>query len=463
MSQRHVLAATGEKGELISSSQGHPCDDGRLHRLVVEIETLVEDSKTLRGAIANVQRVLDRQNENANWNRTVFGPILPNPYEVADLSQEADRIKQRIDDRAGTVFELYREWGVMPLNRWFSWPGAALEVLKCWDAEIEAFNGRDSLLTNVEQPEQLAELQWILPMRPKHYTLGQDLCTWMFPHLDQSRSKSGQSMRQNLDDDTKLKSAIDAAAKSGTVSPRSLRAKLKGGRAIPTNFPPIVAQAIFERYTPAGGTIWDPCGGWGGRMLGALTSRNDYTYIATEVDTQTVDCLRELGALIENVTGRDGSFRIVESGSEDYSDRSGDVDCVFTSPPYFDVEDYGADSDSAGKQSHNKFNTLQTWVDGYVRATVRNIVKALRPGGRAVINIADRESNLIDIVDEWVRVSLNEGLVLEDVQVLALTNRPRRDEEGRPKKRETGKKSAQSLADYKADRSHEPLLVFRRP
>lgn len=458
-----MLAATGDKGELISSGQGHPCDDGRLHRLVVEIETLVEDLKTLCAAIANVQRVLDRQNENANWNRTVFGPRLPNLYEVADLSREADRIKQRIDDRAGTVMELYREWGVMPLNRWFSWPGAALEVLKCWDAEIEVFDGRDRLLTNIEQPEQVVELQWILPMRPKQYTLGQDLCTWMFPHLDQSRSKSGQSMRQFFDDDTKLKSAIEAAAKSGTVSPRSVRAKLKGGRAIPTNFPPMVAQAIFERYTPVGGTIWDPCGGWGGRMLGALTSRNDYTYIATEVDTRTVDCLRELGALIENVTGRDGSFRIVKSGSEDYSDRCGDVDCVFTSPPYYDAEDYGADSDNAEEQSHNKYPTLQTWVDGFVQGTVRNIAKALRPGGRAVINIADRTNNSIDIVDEWVRASLSEGLVLEDVSVLSLTKRPSRDEGGRPKKREPGKKSAQSLADYKAVGSHEPLLVFRRP
>ena len=349
----------------------------------------------------------------------------------------------------------------MPLHRWFSWREAANEILKCLDAEPAGFEGRRS------RPGD--EYEWILRARAEHTRLGQDLCEWIFPHLGATASKGQKSLRQRFDRDDLLSKAVLKAAETGrgSVSPDRVRGKLKVGAPYPTNFPPMVAQAIFERYTPPGGTIWDPCAGWGGRMLGALTSLRDYSYVATEVDPRTVEGLRTLGALIESVTGRCGAFQIVESGSEDYDERDGDVDFVFTSPPYFDVEDYGAGSADAAAQSHVKFPTRPEWVDGYVKPTVDNIAKALRPGGRAMINISDRTGSETDVVDAWVEASLDAGLIFEDAPVLSLTRRPKKQMQAQVSTKSSNgpkrlAKSPQTLADYQVRATHEPLLLFRR-
>jgi len=46
------------------------------------------------------------------------------------------------------------------------------------------------------------------------------------------------------------------------------------------NFLPIRAKAIYERFCPENGYVYDYSAGFGGRMLGALSSKNNYTYIA---------------------------------------------------------------------------------------------------------------------------------------------------------------------------------------
>ena len=44
-------------------------------------------------------------------------------------------------------------------------------------------------------------------------------------------------------------------------------------------FQALVAAAIYRRFAPPDAVIYDPCGGWGGRLLGA-TAAGASAYLA---------------------------------------------------------------------------------------------------------------------------------------------------------------------------------------
>ncbi len=53
-----------------------------------------------------------------------------------------------------------------------------------------------------------------------------------------------------------------------------------------TNFPPLTARFLYERFTEHIAdqdriVVYDPCSGWGGRILGAMATRSYYCLCAT--------------------------------------------------------------------------------------------------------------------------------------------------------------------------------------
>ena len=47
------------------------------------------------------------------------------------------------------------------------------------------------------------------------------------------------------------------------------------------------AKIIFEHYCPTNGVIYDYSAGYGGRMLGALASQQNFKYLAVEPNINT--------------------------------------------------------------------------------------------------------------------------------------------------------------------------------
>ena len=78
----------------------------------------------------------------------------------------------------------------------------------------------------------------------------------------------------------------------------------------PINFSPMRAKLIYEHYCPKNGTIYDYSAGYGGRMLGALASQQNFKYIAVEPNTNTFYNLNRLGQYIENTLEKDKSYQI---------------------------------------------------------------------------------------------------------------------------------------------------------
>lgn len=184
--------------------------------------------------------------------------------------------------------------------------------------------------------------------------------------------------------------------------------------------------------------------GFGGRMLGALSSDKNYTYIGTDPNTETMYHLHQLGQYIEGVTGRENSYELHCCGSEEFIGPENSIDFAFSSPPYFNLEVYSDEP----TQCYNKYPELEEWLEGYVRQTIKNIKRMLKGGRYYAVNIADFKvgsDREVAYVDEWIRISTEEGMPLFDIVYLGVTAR------------------AGSAEQAAGELKKENILIFKKP
>ena len=176
------------------------------------------------------------------------------------------------------------------------------------------------------------------------------------------------------------------------------------------NFPPLTARLLYEKYTdhikqdePL--NIYDPSSGWGGRILGAMSSKKRIHYIGTDPNTDNwideIDKSRyEYVADFFNEHGLEtnpfweeqkNTYHYFCLGSEhvgdhpDYQQYKGKLDMVFTSPPYFDREQYSDDDE----QSFKAYPMYSDWRDNFLKPTLTNAYESLRSDRYILWNIAD--------------------------------------------------------------------------
>lgn len=184
--------------------------------------------------------------------------------------------------------------------------------------------------------------------------------------------------------------------------------------------------------------------GFGGRLLGALSSKNSYKYVGTDPCTETMYHLHQLGEYIEQVTGREDSYELHCCGSEEFKGPKNSIDFAFSSPPYFNLEVYSDEP----TQCFNKFPELEGWLEGFVRPTIQNIKHMLKPGKLYAVNIADFKvgsGKEVAYVDEWIRISTEEGMPLFDTVYLGVTAR------------------AGSAEQAAGELKKENILIFKKP
>ena len=77
--------------------------------------------------------------------------------------------------------------------------------------------------------------------------------------------------------------------------------------------------------------------GWGGRLLGALSSKKIRHYIGTEPSSKTYNGLLKMSKDFDYIKKKVNIYR---QGSEEYTPKKESLYLCFTSPPYFDTEKY---------------------------------------------------------------------------------------------------------------------------
>lgn len=239
-----------------------------------------------------------------------------------------------------------------------------------------------------------------------------------FPHAFNVKCGNKLSPYEAFMNDEIFMKVISKRLKIGTyISDSGIRKMLKifsGVQAV-SNFRPTAAATIYDVFAKDG-VVWDMSGGWGGRLLGAITSGIN-TYIATEPSTETH---RGLVDLAYDFAGN-MHYSIHNCGSEDFKPVHNSLDLCFTSPPYFDLEKYADES----SQSYIKYPTKDEWIEGYLAETFKNCYYGLKSGATMLINIADIKGK--ELEKEMIKTAEKVGFKYRTDYKLALSNVNLRD------------------------------------
>lgn len=176
-------------------------------------------------------------------------------------------------------------------------------------------------------------------------------------------------------------------------------------------FPPYVARTIYMTYGKefVGDSrlkVLDPCAGWGGRMIGCASIPNT-TYVACEPSTKTYEGLNKLGEWLKTLQPT-FEFKVYHTPYEEWTDFDEKFDIALTSPPYYNTEHYSDEPTN----SLNKFNTYESWVEGFYSALIMNTAKRLTDNAVFILNVGDRKYTLSD---DMFKICENNGLFCERI------------------------------------------------
>ena len=301
------------------------------------------------------------------------------PWTRAD-----DAGKQAIQDE---VFDIYRTINIVPIT-YYSLDGCRQQVNEL-ATKTKSVKDRQLGVGNNE---------------------GLAFGRFWFPNMQTARwlDNDTVSIRARFNHDNKLKRAIKLAyvhreEGADTVIPKNIRRALElvNGGTI-QNFKPMNARAVWEHICPVfRGRVLDFSSGYGGRMLGAMTSNLRYHYTGIDPNTRTFQGLEALGELLDEQNIGSG-YEMHCCPSEEFAPEPGVYDAAFSSPPYWGLETYCSEE----TQCMNRYPGLDLWFNGYVEPTIKMLHKSLSQDGICGVNIADYNNGKerIIIVDPWIQI-----------------------------------------------------------
>jgi len=170
------------------------------------------------------------------------------------------------------------------------------------------------------------------------------------------------------------------------------------------NFPALTAKFLYEHFTEhikdEKITVYDCSSGWGGRILGAMSTDRDLHYVGTDPNPDNIGRYERVAEFYNThcfqsnpFWGKDkpNTYEVFQDGSEVICDNpkfdkyKNSLDFVFTSPPYFNREQYSQDEN----QSFKKFSAYEDWRDNFLKPTLTTAYTNLKNDRFLCWNIAD--------------------------------------------------------------------------
>jgi DNA modification methylase len=165
-----------------------------------------------------------------------------------------------------------------------------------------------------------------------------------------------------------------------------------------TMFKPSVAKYICMKYSEPGDLVGDYSAGFGGRMLGAVSSNR--RYMGTDPMTA-----KELGRMAAFFGFRNCS--ILDTGSEEFIGDACSFDLYWSSPPYYNNEIYSTNQTQAYNRGEDYF------FNTYWKTTLDNVWIMLKPGKWFGLNLSGQQKMLDMAIDrfgspvEKIKMTLN--------------------------------------------------------
>ena len=171
------------------------------------------------------------------------------------------------------------------------------------------------------------------------------------------------------------------------LTSRTYTMSFRLGTYIATQFKPIVAKTVYEMTNAK--TVLDTSMGWGDRLT-AFYASNATHYIGCDPNPNTFARYKEMIKFFDKLTGGKKTVQMYNCGAEDLPwDEIKNVDCAFTSPPYFSTERYNEGGEKEELQSWAKFNQYEKWRDDFYLPVSHNSFNSLSERGVMMVNILD--------------------------------------------------------------------------
>jgi len=167
---------------------------------------------------------------------------------------------------------------------------------------------------------------------------------------------------------------------------------------------PHLSRQAIELHGKEEGVLFDPCCGWGGRLLGTVSK--GWKYIGCEPNPTTfVNLQRMVRFLKDNFNLPEIEIHNIPVEEYVFQDKH---DVVLTSPPYFDLEVYSV----ASNQSYNKFSTYETWMEQWLEPLIYRCLDNMHEGGLSCWNVMNFQSH--NIVDKVIEIHGDRGYNVSD-------------------------------------------------
>lgn len=174
----------------------------------------------------------------------------------------------------------------------------------------------------------------------------------------------------------------EAIRKYGSAEPPAMRMVLYRMIIGANLFKADLAKAVYVMTGAT--TILDFSAGWGDRLVAALATPNVKRYVGIDPNMDLIPAHWEMVQKL-----RPGVTPAIEMYYVPFEDwpAKGTYDLVFTSPPFFTLEEYATCDPST--QSSTRYRGFAEWKERFLFTSMRKAWELLKPGGWFMLYISD--------------------------------------------------------------------------
>jgi len=138
-------------------------------------------------------------------------------------------------------------------------------------------------------------------------------------------------------------------------------------------FRPVIAKWIYSVLKPRV-AILDFSSGWGGRLIAAMSM--GIPYIGIDANKKLEGAYRQMIRTLD----ADATVNMIFKPSEQVDFSQFKYDLVFTSPPYFMIEEY---------EKMPQYKSKQNFLNTFFTPVIHNVWEHLMPGGNMALNMPE--------------------------------------------------------------------------